>query len=79
MPNRDKTGQPRMKEIGELFQAIVVLIIGIVLFSILGMAILTNQIGSLGFIIIIVAVVVIIFKIILKIFDKILGKGGGFF
>lgn len=58
-----------MKEFSELVQAIFVLIVGVFLFSALGMASLANQIGSLGILIMIVAVIVIIARIVMKFLD----------
>ena len=53
-----------MKTIENIFQAIVVLIIGVILFGALGMGDLASQIGSLSILIILVSVIVILFKLI---------------
>ena len=59
-----------MKEIENIFQAIIILIVGIVLFTAIGMADFASQIGSLAILIIIVAVIVIIAKFVRDILNK---------
>ena len=59
-----------MKEIENTFQAIIILIVGIVLFTAIGMADFASQIGSLAILIIIVAVIVIIAKFVRDILNK---------
>ncbi len=59
-----------MKEIENIFQAIIILIVGVVLFTAIGMADFASQIGSLSILIIIVAVVVIIIKFIADFLNK---------
>ncbi len=59
-----------MKEIQDLFQAIVILIVGVILFSALGAATLANQFGALGILLIVIAVIVIIAKIIFNFMEE---------